>query len=83
MLKVSASYLKKQKSFISKKIFFGHSQYQNKKVLFTDSIFREGFGLEIIFFFFSFLSDMLATAILSSTQLLEEFKIELESGIAL
>ena len=39
MLKVSAFYLKKQKSFIPKKIFFGGSQYQNKKALFTDSIF--------------------------------------------
>ena len=29
---------------------------------------------------FSFLSDMLATAILSSTQLLAEFKMELESA---
>ena len=45
MLKVSASYLEKQKSFIpKKKDFFGRSQYQNKKALFTDSIFREGFG---------------------------------------
>ena len=38
MLKVTASYLEKQKSFIpiEKKIFFGHNQYQNKKALFTD-----------------------------------------------
>jgi hypothetical protein len=43
MLTVSASYLEKQKSFIPKKKFFGRSQYQNKKALFTDSIFREGF----------------------------------------
>ena len=35
----------KNKSFIPKKnIFFGRSQYQNKKALSTDSIFREGFG---------------------------------------
>jgi hypothetical protein len=45
MLKVSVSYLEKQKSFIpKKKYFFGRSQYQNKTALFTDSIFREGFG---------------------------------------
>ena len=46
MLKVTASYLEKQKSFIpiEKKIFFGHNQYQNKKALFTDWIFREGFA---------------------------------------
>ena len=37
MLKVSAFYLGKQKSL-------GRCQYQNKKALFTDSIFREGFG---------------------------------------
>ena len=47
MLKVLAFCLEKQKSFIPKKIFFGRSQYQNKKALFTDSIFREGFGLAI------------------------------------
>ena len=29
--------------FLKKKYFFGHSQYHNKKALFTDSIFREGF----------------------------------------
>jgi hypothetical protein len=32
MLKVSAFYLEKQKSFIPKKIFFGRCQYQNKKL---------------------------------------------------
>ena len=32
MLKVSASYLEKQKSFIPKKIFLGRCQYQNKKL---------------------------------------------------
>ena len=41
MLKVSAE---KQKSFIPKKIFLGRCQYQNKKALFTDPIFSEGFG---------------------------------------
>ena len=45
MLKVSAFYLEKHKSFISKrKYFLGHCQYQNKKDLFTDPIFSEGFG---------------------------------------
>ena len=42
MLKVSAFYLEKQKSFIpKKKYFFGRCQYQNKKALFTDSIFQK------------------------------------------
>ena len=40
MLKVSAFYFEKQKSFIPKK---SRCQYQIKKALFTDSIFREGF----------------------------------------
>ena len=47
MLKVSAFYLEKQKSFIPKKNIFqavGRSRYQNKKALFIDSIFSEGFG---------------------------------------
>ena len=43
MLKVSAFYLEKQKSFIPKKNFLRRCQYQNKKALFTDPIFREGF----------------------------------------
>ena len=43
-MKVPAFYLEKQKSFIPKKIFLSRCQYQNKKALFTDSIFREGFG---------------------------------------
>ena len=34
---------KKKKLFVKKKNF-GRCQYQNKKALFTDSIFREGFG---------------------------------------
>ena len=33
MLKVSALYLEKQKSFIPKKIFFKPCQYQNKKAI--------------------------------------------------
>jgi hypothetical protein len=49
MLKVSAFYLEKQKSFIPKKNFFlAVVKYQNKKALFTDSIFPEGFELTII-----------------------------------
>ena len=46
MLKVSALYLEKQKSFIPKqKYFLGRCQYQNKKGLFTTGpIFSEGFG---------------------------------------
>ena len=48
MPKVSAFYLEKQKSFISKKKYFlGRSQYQNKKALFTDPIFSDGFGFEL------------------------------------
>ena len=45
MLKVTAFYLIKQKSFIPKKNDLGRSQYQNKKALFTDPIFSDGFGL--------------------------------------
>ena len=44
MLKISAFYLVKQKSFIPKKYFLGRCQYQNKKALFIDPIFSEGFG---------------------------------------
>ena len=44
-LKISAFYLEKQKSFIPKKKFWSRCQYQNKKALFTDPIFSEGFGL--------------------------------------
>ena len=44
MLKISAFYLVKQKSFIPKKQYdLGRSQYQNKKALFTDPIFSDGF----------------------------------------
>jgi hypothetical protein len=45
MLKVSAFYLEKQKSFINKKIFFSpQSISKQKKTLFTDPIYSEGFG---------------------------------------
>ena len=37
-------YLEKQKSFIPKNLFLSRCQYQNKKALFTDPIFSEGFG---------------------------------------
>ena len=40
-LKVSAFYLEKQKSFITKRKKIGCCQYQNKKTLFTDSIFQK------------------------------------------
>jgi hypothetical protein len=44
MLKFSAFYLEKQKSFIPKKKYFlSRCQYQTKKALFTDPIFSEGF----------------------------------------
>jgi hypothetical protein len=44
ILKVSAFYLEKQKSFIpKKKNLLSRCQYQNIKTLFTGSIFREGF----------------------------------------
>ena len=49
MLKISAFYLEKQKSFIPKKICakprVNWLQYQNKPALFTDPIFSDGFGL--------------------------------------
>ena len=49
-LKVSAFYLEKQKSFIpKKKFFFGRCQYQNKKALFTDSIFWKVLGKTAVF----------------------------------
>ena len=47
-LKVSAFYLEKQKSFIPKKYFLGRCQYQNKKGLFTDPIFSEGFDTALM-----------------------------------
>ena len=46
MLKVSASYLEEQKSFIPKKKYIlALVNIQNKKALFSNSIFREGFVL--------------------------------------
>ena len=45
MLKVSAFYLEKQKKVLFlKKDFLSNCQYQNKKALFTDPIFSEGFA---------------------------------------
>ena len=42
---MSVFYLIKQKSFIPKKKYdLGRSQYQNKKALFTDPIFSDGFA---------------------------------------
>ena len=45
----------RNKTFLFFKIeswnFFGRCQYQNKKALFTDSIFREGFGLYNILYY--------------------------------
>ena len=46
-LKVSAFHLEKQKSFIPKKKFLSRCQYQNKKALFTDSIFQKVLGVGI------------------------------------
>ena len=50
MLKVSVFYLETQKSFIPRKKDFllSHCQYQNKKALFTDPIFSEGFGANLV-----------------------------------
>ena len=46
MLKVSAFYLEKRKEFhFLKKKNLGLCQYQNKKDLFTEPIFSEGFAL--------------------------------------
>ena len=49
MLKVSAFYLEKQKSVIPKKKL-SCCQYQNKKALFTDPIFSEGFELTVLIY---------------------------------
>ena len=52
MLKVSAFYPEKQKKNIPKKEYFlSHCQYQNKKALFTDPIFSEGFDSPGLLFF--------------------------------
>ena len=49
MLKISVFYFIKQKSFIPKKKYdLGRSQYQNKKALFTDPIFSNGFGVQLM-----------------------------------
>jgi hypothetical protein len=49
MLKISALYLEKQKSFIPKqKNFWSHCQYQNKKALFTDPIFSEDLTVTLL-----------------------------------
>ena len=50
LLKVSAFYLEKQKSFIPKNKFLGRCQYQNKKALFTDPIFSRGFAPDVCHF---------------------------------
>ena len=47
MLKVSTFYLEKQKVLFINKYLLARSQYQNKKALFTDPIFSDGFGLDI------------------------------------
>ena len=49
VLKVLTFYLEKQKKkYMPKKIFFRLFQYRNKKALFTDPIFSEGFGSSYI-----------------------------------
>jgi hypothetical protein len=48
--KFQLSILKNKKVLFLKIYFFGPCQYQNKKALFTDSIFREGFELDIVMF---------------------------------
>ena len=51
MLKVSAFYLKKQKSSIPKKmLFLAVVNIKTKKALFTDSIFSEDFGHDVASF---------------------------------
>ena len=44
MLKISTFYFVKKKVLVLKKYDLGRCQYQNKKALFTDTIFSEGFG---------------------------------------
>ena len=46
ILKVSTFHLEKQKSFIPKEKDLSRCHYQNKKALFTDPIFSEGFVQE-------------------------------------
>jgi hypothetical protein len=48
------SILKNKKSFIPKKnVFLSRCQYQNKKALFTEPIFSEGFGIREVKVFFA------------------------------
>ena len=54
MLKVLAFDLEKQKSFIPRKYFLSRCQYQNKKGLFTDAVFSEGFGNDYVAFSLTF-----------------------------
>ena len=49
MLKVSTFYLEKKKVLFLKKYFLGCCQYQNKKALFADPIFSEGFAINGLF----------------------------------
>ena len=46
----SFNFLSWKKKIFLKKYFLGRCQYQNKKALFTDPIFSEGFGLQYITF---------------------------------
>ena len=46
--KFQLSTLKNKKVLFLKKYFLSRCQYQNKKALFTDSIFREGLGLSVM-----------------------------------
>ena len=45
--KFQLSILKNKKVLFLKKYFLSHCQYQNKKALFADPIFSEGFALEV------------------------------------
>ena len=47
-MKVSAFYLDKQKSFIPKEKKISRCQYQNKKAMFTDPIFSDGFAFQLM-----------------------------------
>ena len=48
ILKVSAFYLEKRKSFIPKKNLSSQCSYQNPKALSTDPIFSGGFGSNVL-----------------------------------
>ena len=54
MLKVSAFYLEKQKSFIPKKISFKPLSISEQKI-YTDPIFSEGFDVHIVHFLSAYL----------------------------